>query len=333
MISPQRTTKGIALCVVSTHSGLTGCDGGRNTASMGYQVLRAEKLSTNGNVGASLAHAFRARETPNAAKERTPDNQHIGAKSLNQAMAKFKALLPEKPRSNAVRCIEYVITASPEAYQNMSSDNWTGYMNDSLNWLRERHGAKNVFYACLHQDETTPHLSVYVVPKDEQGHLNARSFLGGRAKLSEMQTNFHEQVAKKYGLERGLQGSKAKHMTIQDYYGKMADLEKAIEPPKRKLMERDEDYAERYKKQLRPLLKLALEASKIKERNIQLEQYFNDAKQDSLRFKGRLEGLTPDQMRHIEVVASQWRRENEEKKALERQQRQDRNRDRGGFSR
>lgn len=298
---------------------------------MGYQILRAEKLSTNGNVGASLAHAFRARETPNADKERTPNNQHRGAKSLNQAMAKYRALLPEKIRSNAVRCIEYVITASPEAYKSMKNDQWTAYLNDSLKWLRERHGAENVFYACLHQDETTPHLSVFVVPKDERGNLNARSFLGGRTKLSEMQTNFHEQVAKKYGLERGLQGSKAKHMTIQDYYGKMADLEKAIEPPKRKLLEKDEDYAERYKKQLRPLLNLALEASKIKERNIQLEKHFNDAKQDSLRFKGRLEGLTPDQMRQIEVVASQWRKENEEKKALERLQRQERGK--GGISR
>lgn len=307
----------------------------RDTGRMGYQVLRAEKLSSNGNVGASIAHAFRARETPNADMERTPKNQHIGAKSVEQAMAKYRALLPEKPRSNAVRCIEYVITASPEAYKAMKNDQWTAYLNDGLKWLRERHGAENVFYACLHKDETTPHLSVFVVPKDERGHLNARSFLGGRAKLSEMQTNFHEQVSKKYGLERGLQGSKAKHMTIKDYYGKMAELEKAIEPPKRKMLENDKDYAERYKKQLRPLLKLALEASKIKERNIQLEQYFNDAKQDSLRFKGRLEGLTPDQMRQIEVVASQWRKENEEKKALERQQRQERNRDRdrGGFSR
>ena len=64
---------------------------------MGYQVLRAEKLSTNGNVGASIAHAFRARETPNADMERTPKNQHIGAKSVEQAMAKYRALLPEKP--------------------------------------------------------------------------------------------------------------------------------------------------------------------------------------------------------------------------------------------
>lgn len=302
---------------------------------MNYQIIRAVKLSTNGNVGASLAHAFRARETLNADKERTPENQHIGAKTLEQAMAKYKALLPEKMRSNAVRCVEYVITVSPEAYQTMTNKDWTAYLNDSLTWLRDRHGKENVFYACVHKDETTPHLSVFTVPKDEKGHLNARSFLGGRAKLSEMQTNFHAQVSSKYGLERGIRGSQIKHVTMQEYYGKMAELEKAIEPPKRKMLENDKDYGERYKKQLRPLLKLAIDAAKIRTRNIELEKYFNDAKQDSLRFKGRLDGLTPDQMRQIEVVAAQWRKENEEKRVIERQQRQERNRDRdrGGYSR
>jgi hypothetical protein len=35
--------------------------------------------------------------------------------------------------------------------------------------------------------------------------LNAREFLGGRAKLSKMQTDFHNEV-KHLGLERGLEG-------------------------------------------------------------------------------------------------------------------------------
>lgn len=305
---------------------------GRETDRMAYQIMRAEKLSSNGNVGGSIAHAFRARETPNADSEKTPLNQYLGAKTVEEAMAKYRALLPEKIRSNAVRCIEYVITASPEAHKTMNKKAWNSYLNDGLQWINQKHKKENVFFACLHNDETTPHLSVFVVPKDEKGNLNARSFLGGREKLSEMQTDFHKNVSEKYGLERGIKGSKEKHQTIKDYYGKMAELEKAIDPPKRKLLEKDEDYANRYKKQLRPLLKLALEASEIKNRNIELEKYFNDAKQDSLKFKERLSGLTPDQMRQIEVVASQWRRENEEKKQQQRHSR-DLSRGTAGISR
>ncbi len=300
--------------------------------SMGYQVLRVAKLTSNGNVGASIAHAMRARETLNADPERTPKNQVVGAKTVAEAMAKYKALLPEKIRSNAVRCLEYVISASPESYKELKKKGeWTNYLNDALEWIKAKHGAKNVFLVCLHNDETTPHLSVFVPPLDAKGHLNARSFLGGRAKLSEMQTDFHEQVSSKHGLDRGIKGSLIKHVTMKDYYGKMAELEQAIEPPKRKLMESDKDYSERYKKQLRPLLKLAIDASRIRSRNIELEKYFNDAKQDSLRFKGRLEGLTPDQIKSIEAFALKCREENKQARALERQNKRDR--DRGGIGR
>lgn len=299
---------------------------------MGYQVLRVAKLTSNGNVGASIAHAMRARETLNADPERTPKNQVVGAKTVAEAMAKYKALLPEKIRSNAVRCLEYVISASPESYKELKKKGeWTNYLNDALEWIKAKHGAKNVFLVCLHNDETTPHLSVFVPPLDAKGHLNARSFLGGRAKLSEMQTDFHEQVSSKHGLDRGIKGSLIKHVTMKDYYGKMAELEQAIEPPKRKLMESDKDYSERYKKQLRPLLKLAIDASRIRSRNIELEKYFNDAKQDSLRFKGRLEGLTPDQIKSIEAFALKCREENKQARALERQNKRDR--DRGGIGR
>jgi hypothetical protein len=305
--------------------------------SQNYQIMRTAKLTSNGNVGASIAHAFRARETPNADMERTPKNQHIGAKSLEEAMAKYRELLPEKSRSNAVRCIEYVITASPEAYKKLKGKEWTKYINEGLKWINEKHG-KGCFYACYHQDETTPHLSVYVVPLDEKGHLNARSFLGGRAKLSAMQTDFHEKVSKNFGLDRGLMGSKAKHMTIKDYYGKMAELEKAIEPPKRKLLEKEEDYAERYKAQLRPLLKMAIEASQVQERNIQLEDHVAMSKKGFKEYTSLTQGLTPDQVKNLNSLVNQWKRENEQKKELERQQTREKANERGkdndrGFSR
>ena len=297
--------------------------------SNNYQIMRTAKLSTNGNVGASIAHAFRARETPNADMDRTPRNKHMGAKSVEEAMAKYRALLPEKCRSNAVRCVEYVITASPEAYKKLlKGKEWANYLNDSLAWLKERHGEKYVFYACYHQDETTPHLSVFTVPLDEKGHLNCRSFLGGKAKLSAMQTEFNEKVGKKYGLDRGLMGSKAKHQTIKDYYGKMAELEQAIEPPKRKLLEKDEDYAERYKAQLRPLLKMAIEASKVQDRNDQLEDQVAKSRKGFEEYTSLTQGLTPEQVGQLNGLVNRWRQENEQKRELERQQAREKSKDR-----
>lgn len=62
-------------------------------------------------------------------------------------------------------------------------------------------------------DETTPHLVVYVVPIDKKGKLNCRH-LNGRDKMTAMQTDFANVAGAKYGLQRGQEGSKAKHEEV-----------------------------------------------------------------------------------------------------------------------
>ena len=51
----------------------------------------------------------------------------------------------------------------------------------------------------------------------KKGKLNCKDFLGGRAKLNKMQTDFAKTVAD-LGLTRGKEGSKAKHTSIKEYY-------------------------------------------------------------------------------------------------------------------
>ena len=83
-------------------------------------------------------------------------------------------------------------------------------------------GAENVVYAGIHRDETTPHMYAYVVPRDpESGRLNAKRWLGGAKALRDMQSEFAEQVGRQHGLERGLEGSRSRHTTIQAYYGRV----------------------------------------------------------------------------------------------------------------
>lgn len=66
-------------------------------------------------------------------------------------------------------------------------------------------------------DETSPHLVAYVVPLTKDGRLSARDFLGGPAKMIAMQTEFAKVVGAPFGLQRGLQGSKALHTTATQY--------------------------------------------------------------------------------------------------------------------
>lgn len=188
---------------------------------MGFAILRIQKLKSGHAVRRSLEHAFRERETKNADPARLHENTHTGATNSRQALASLKARLPEKVRKNAVLAIEYLITGSPEDMHSKTREQQDAYLADALQWLQQRHGVENVIYAGIHRDETTPHLYAYVVPIDPKGKLNCRHFLGAADALSTMQSDFAQAVGNKHELERGLKGSKALHVPIQQYYARV----------------------------------------------------------------------------------------------------------------
>ena len=143
-----------------------------------------------------------------------------------------------------------MMTVSPEVMQRKDF-NAVKFLNACGNWVREKFGKENVFFIAQHFDETTPHVSILLTPKDENGKLNARKFFGGREKMQELQDDFFEKVGKEFGLERGLRGSKAKHQDIQKYYKKLNERTEEIDDiktavalrmPKKKILQSDEEY-------------------------------------------------------------------------------------------
>lgn len=188
---------------------------------MGFAILRIQKLKSGHALRRSFKHAFREQDTPNADPERLQDNTHYGATNTREALARFNARLPEKVRKNAVLAVEFLMTASPEDMRGKTRQQQDAYFADALQWLQQRHGAENVVYAGIHRDETTPHLYAYVVPIDPKGKLNCRHFLGAADALSTMQSDFAQAVGNKHELERGLKGSKALHVPIQQYYARV----------------------------------------------------------------------------------------------------------------
>jgi len=186
---------------------------------MAYAILRTAKLKEIGHIAGSLSHTFRTRETPNADKARAHLNENSGLETPEAILNAIKDRLPEKVRKNGVRCIEYFIGASPEHFQ--GSQTGAGYFEDTKRWLIEKHGAENVISTHVHRDETTPHMVAYVVPITPDGKLSARHFLGGPEAMRELQTDFAERVGKRHGLERGIEGSKAKHQSISEYYARV----------------------------------------------------------------------------------------------------------------
>lgn len=214
---------------------------------MSFAILRTAKLKSFGEIGGSLSHNYRDRPTPNANPRQTPNNEH-SLPNAELVMTAIKDKIPEKRRKDAVLCVEYLITASPD---------WVGwnrleekkYFDDAKKWLEDKHGKDNVIATTIHRDESTPHMVAYVVPLVD-GKLNAKKFLGGREKLSKMQTDFADNVGKSVGLVRGLEGSKAEHQTIKQYYANVNTAVKispevALDIPEKKFLESKESYENR----------------------------------------------------------------------------------------
>jgi flagellar biosynthesis GTPase FlhF len=217
---------------------------------MGYAIIRTAKLTTYGNLSASGQHTYREKHTPNADAERTHLNADLrpvrSSAALVEAVRERVALADEKHKTKPVLAIEYLITASPEFFAN---NDGAKYFADAMKWLEDRHGAENIVCANIQRDEKSPHLVAYVVPlvtKAERTRkrsvivgtnpdgtkrresrdfveagstkLSAAHFIDGRVKLGRMQTEFAKVVGTPHGLQRGLPGSKANHVTVKQYY-------------------------------------------------------------------------------------------------------------------
>jgi hypothetical protein len=184
---------------------------------MAFAIMRAKKLKGMGSVAASLQHCYRDRETANADRSLTPDNEHHVARSTDEAMGKLRELLPAKRRKDAVLVVEYVMTASPEWWKSARLGQQRDFFEVSKKWLVDKFGAQNIVTASVHRDEITPHLSAFVVPLTQDGRLSAKDFIGNRTKMTRDQTMFAK-VVEHLGLERGIERSKAKHQSIQKHY-------------------------------------------------------------------------------------------------------------------
>lgn len=235
---------------------------------MAYAIMRCKKLASAGSVASALRHCYRERETPNADADRTPQNEHGAAKSTDEAMGKLRAMLPVKRRKDAVLAVEYLMTASPEWWEKATPEQQREFFKQSKQWLADKFGADRIFVATIHRDETSPHLSAFVVPLTADGRLSAKELIGGREQLSKDQTSYAECVHH-LGLERGIEGSKARHTTISQYYARVdMPLPKppVVEVPKPSLMDKAKtlDYGHKVAESVIAQLTPAWNAAKAK---------------------------------------------------------------------
>lgn len=93
-------------------------------------------------------------------------------------------------RSNSIKFIDTVLTASPQFFQCSNMDWHERYFTTALEFMIEKIGRKNIISAAVHYDERTPHMHLTFVPMTEDNRLSAKDVLGGPKGLRQWQDDY-----------------------------------------------------------------------------------------------------------------------------------------------
>ena len=223
---------------------------------MGFVVLHMEKA--HGSDSGTTAHIERFIIPKNADPTRTHLNRKLvaypdGIKDRSAAIQRRleETGLTRKIGNNQVRAIRINVSGTHEDMERIERegrlDEWCA---DNMKYFADTFGKENIVAAHLHRDEETPHIHVTLVPivkgerkrrkREEQTKKRYRKKptdtvrlcaddIMTRLRLKSYQDTYAVAMAK-YGLQRGIDGSKARHKSTQQYYNetkKLADSLKA----------------------------------------------------------------------------------------------------------
>ena len=109
-----------------------------------------------------------------------------------------------RTRSDSVRVVEALVTATPEFFQGKKKSEIRAYFQEALAFIQQNQAPKTIISAVVHMDEKTPHMHLSFVPLTADGRLSAKEIVGNKKKLTQWQDKFWEHMVRKYpDLERG----------------------------------------------------------------------------------------------------------------------------------
>lgn len=218
-----------------------------------FAVLRIAKITTlNGLSGASSHNARTASSGTNHANNQAPlmgggVRLVAGREDAIEAWrARTQAVGLNKPRKDAVRALEAVMSVSPAWFSQASQVERQKWLDQSIVWAAELFGKSNILSAYLHDDEETPHLHLLVVPLAEKARkkagrprkgregqnrktvlnwgLSAADYIGSPEKLVELQTQYAARLSD-LGIRRGRprRTTGAQHLSANTYRAQAAD--------------------------------------------------------------------------------------------------------------
>lgn len=159
---------------------------------------------------------------PQIDKTRTGDNYHIVKRQRSYTQFindKIEALdLPTKVRKDAVLMCSFVVGSDRKFFGELSPSEQQQFFAECTRFFAEHYGEGNIISAIVHVDETTPHLHLNLIPIAD-GRLCAKKLFDRKA-LTALQTDLHREVGAKWNLQRGKEGSQAKHLDTAEFKAK-----------------------------------------------------------------------------------------------------------------
>ncbi len=178
-----------------------------------FAILRFAKYK-GPEISKIEAHNERTKETyasnPDVDLSRSKDNFHLveQERTYRAESERQIAAAGVKPRSDSVRVVEALFTASPEFFQGKKPDEIRAFFQEAMDFLTIYQAKETIISAVVHMDEKTPHMHLSFVPLTVDGRLCAKEIVGNKKKLTWWQDEFWKHMVQKYPeLERGQSAS------------------------------------------------------------------------------------------------------------------------------
>lgn len=262
-------------------------------------------------------HIERRVIAPNVDPMRTHLNRELvrmpeGIRERDDAIAAriSSAGIRRKITHDQVRAIRVMLSGTHEDMMEIEKagrlDDWC---RDSMDWLYRTFGRENVVSAVLHMDEHTPHIHATLVPivtgerrkagqkKPKEGGRTYRKKANAVRLCADDVLNrtrliaYHDDYARvmvKYGLQRGVRGSEARHVSTAQYYRDLRRQTDELEEIVRQLQAEQEEAEKRLETARKEINTQKLEAVKVEAKTAIM------AKMGSLLGSGKIKELEAD---------------------------------------
>lgn len=120
-------------------------------------------------------------------------------------------------RKDAVLVNEWIISSDKDFFDNLTESEIENFFERSKDYFAEKFGEKNIRYATVHLDESTPHMHMGIVPFDKDNKLSAKRVFNRQA-LRDVQEELPKYLQDfQFEIARGQKGSERKNLTVPEF--------------------------------------------------------------------------------------------------------------------